>query len=156
MTALLRSFFVLILSFTTVFADETIDHSMEALVEPAAQSIEAGGDLWVQVAKIFFAMASLLAIMVFASYLIKQLTHARHLQMNRSHLIKIREQRALDPKTTLYIVQAHTKSFLIASSSGLIQAIGEVPTLQEHLKENLEEHLEERETEQQAKKSDSI
>lgn len=127
--AVYNSLLLLILSAAPLLSDETVDHSMEQVASVATP--ELGGSLWFQVAKIFFAMASLLVIMILASYLIKQLTHARHLQMNRSHSIKVVEQRALDPKTTLYIIKAHSKSFLVASSSGQIQPIGEVPSVEE-------------------------
>lgn len=85
-----------------------------------------GADIWVQVAKMFLAVSSLLVVMIFATWLMKQLTQARHLQMNRSSTIKITEQRVLDPKTTLYIIEAHNQQFLVANSGGLISTIGEL------------------------------
>lgn len=72
-----------------------------------------------------FILGLLIAFMFIASWSLKRLMKTKVTSMNTSGEIKILETRYLSPRATLYLIELHQKTFLIAESPGAVTYLAE-------------------------------
>jgi flagellar protein FliO/FliZ len=74
-----------------------------------------------------FVLGLLIGFMILASWALKRMMKTRVGTLNTAGDIKIIETRYLSPRATLYVVEIHQKTFLIAESPTTVTFLSELP-----------------------------
>lgn len=104
---------------------------------------------WGQFINMLVTLGCILVLIFVSVYVLKRLMRSRIQHLNRSTGIKILERRALNSKSSLYLVDILGKGVVISESQSGIQVVTEFPSdvkVEEKLDELLEEPTEIRES----------
>jgi flagellar biogenesis protein FliO len=78
-----------------------------------------------------FILGLLIGFMILASWALKRMMKSKMTQMNTSSSIKLLETRYLSPRATLYLVEIHDETFLIAESPTTVTYLATLPLKEE-------------------------
>ena len=73
-----------------------------------------------------FSLGFILLILVTGAWITKRFFKQRLLQMNTVSYIKIREQRSLSPRSSLYLLEINGQGLLIGESQTTLELLGKV------------------------------
>jgi flagellar biogenesis protein FliO len=76
-----------------------------------------------EMSKMLLMLFGILVLLFVTVYLLKRFSNQRLAKLNRGSDIQIIEKRAISPKTTLFIIKAKNKEFLIAESHVKVREI---------------------------------
>lgn len=74
-------------------------------------------------------LGSIIALLLFASWMLKRVANTRIQQMNESSLIKILERRTISPKLSVYLVDIKGKQVAIAESHNALLLLPDIPDI---------------------------
>lgn len=78
-----------------------------------------------------FVLGLLIGFMILASWALKRMMKSKMTQLNTASSIKVLETRYLSPRATLYLIEIHDKSFLIAESPTAVTYLTTFPVQEE-------------------------
>ncbi|KAF3362342.1 hypothetical protein PHSC3_001171 [Chlamydiales bacterium STE3] len=90
--------------------------------EEASPQID-DGHFTMQLLNMFFMLGLLIGLLLFVSWFLKRMMHTRIQQVNDSSAIKILEQRAISPKTTVYALDIEGKTYILAETATAITSL---------------------------------
>jgi len=114
-----------------------------ALAEFTTQeAIGQSYNYWGQFVNMLITLGFILVLICISVYVLKRMMRSRIQHLNKSTGIKILERRALNSKSSLYLIDVLGKGVLISESASGIQVVTEFPSdvkVEEKLDELLEE-----------------
>lgn len=127
-TLLVALFVAVLPSDTHAQEEQTTDKSYErAFEEELENGKKEEGDRFVtELLNMLFVLGAIVGLMLFVTWILKKMMSHRLVQGNVESQIKVLEQRALTPKSILYLIEVDGKKIVIADSPHGIRRISEI------------------------------